>query len=134
MFLTPDALKHLAFLASDEGLRLLARIHTEDLSPANELRLLTALRKEYTGEQAGAAVEMARLKVRVHDKYGDDARHMFFTREALEQASDPLIRRYRSGIGNGYRLIDACCSIGSDAISFVRGGATVLGLDIDPVR
>jgi THUMP domain-containing protein/RNA cap guanine-N2 methyltransferase len=134
MFVGPDALKHLAFLASEEGLRLMARLTTEDLAPANELRLLTALRKEYTGEQAGAGVEMARLQIKARDKFGGDAHHMFFTREALEQASDPLIRRYRSGIGNGYRLIDACCGIGSDSISFVRGGASVLGLDSDPVR
>jgi hypothetical protein len=133
MTLTLDVLH---FLASPTGERLLGRLAAEDLSDANTLRLLTALRREYAPEQAGAALEMARLRLKAVDKFGTDAARLFFTRPALEQASDPLIRdwRARNTPLNGRGLVDACCGIGADSLAFARGGATVLGLDIDPLR
>jgi SAM-dependent methyltransferase len=62
---------------------------------------------------------------------------MFFTREALEQASDPLISRFRSGLIDPLAdtgLIDTCCGIGTDSLAFARRGYIVMGLDSDPVR
>src|SRR5262245_12578178 len=91
-------LDHLTFLAASGGEALLERLTQEDLSEGNTLRLLTALRRDYPAEQAGAALEMARLRLKAVDKFGDDARRMFFTREALEQASDPLVRTYRAKV------------------------------------
>jgi SAM-dependent methyltransferase len=127
-------LNDIQYLASRSGERLLERLATEDLSDANTLRLLTALRKDYTADQARAGLEMARLRLKAVDKFGDDASRMFFTREALEQASDPLVRRYRAALIGGRSIIDACCGIGADSLAFARSGADVLGLDIDPVR
>jgi hypothetical protein len=133
-------LDDLDFLASESGARLLERLATENLSDANTLRLLTTLRREFTAEQAGAALEMARLRLNAVEKFGDDARRMFFTREALEQASHPLVREYRArtlippAYDGTYRVIDAGCSIGADSLAFAAAGADVLGLDIDPVR
>jgi 2-polyprenyl-3-methyl-5-hydroxy-6-metoxy-1,4-benzoquinol methylase len=152
----------LYFLESAQGERLLARLADVDLSETNTLRLLTQVRKEYTAEQAGAALEMARLRLKAVDKFGDDARRLFFTRDALEQASDPLVRRYRAnvltppplpdkraalpvarqaGSGEGglpsiiaMSIVDAGCGIGADSLAFAQVGADVLGLDIDPVR
>ena len=124
----------LSFLTSPSGESLLTRIADEDLSDANTLRLLTSLRKDHSPENAGAALELARLRKRAVEKFGDDAQMMFCTREALEQASDPLIRRYRSAFVSGQRMVDVCCSIGSDALSFAQGGAEVLGIDNDPLR
>jgi SAM-dependent methyltransferase len=127
-------LSTLPFLASPSGESLLTRLADEDLSDANSLRLLTRLRKDHSPENAGAVLELARLRKSAEAKFGDDAQKLFFTREALEQASDPLIRRYRSTFVNGLRVLDVCCSIGSDALAFARSGADVLGLDIDPLR
>lgn len=138
-------LESLHFLASSEGERLLARLAGEDLSDANTLRLLTALRKDYAPDEAGAALELARLREKAVEKFGDDARRMFFTRSALEQASDPLVRDYRSGavqpsepsetqVDDGLDIVDVCASIGSDSLAFARTGACVLGIDLDPVR
>jgi SAM-dependent methyltransferase len=59
---------------------------------------------------------------------------MFFTREALEQASDAQIRQYRSRSVKQQRIVDVCCSIGSDALAFAASGNDVLGIDIDPLR
>ncbi len=128
------------FLASRSGTRLLERLTGEDLSETNTLRLLTNLRRDVYPQQAAAALEMARLRVRGADKFGEDAQHMFFTREALEQASDPLVRQYRARalisphFQDTYRVVDAGCSIGADSLAFAVVGADVLGLDIDPVR
>jgi SAM-dependent methyltransferase len=129
-------LETLAFLASPAGETLLNRLTAEDLSEANTLRLLTALRREYAPEQAGAALEMARLRLKAVDKFGADAARLFFTRPALEQASDPRIRDWRTRNTDvvGQDVVDGCCGIGADSLAFARGGASVLGLDIDPLR
>jgi hypothetical protein len=133
-------LPNLEFLTSAKGQQLLERLAGENLADAHTLRLLTVLRKDHTAEQAGSALEMARLRVKAVSKFDDDAHQMFFTRDALEQASDPLVRAYRArdlippnheGI---YSLIDAGCGIGADSLAFASTGADVLGLDIDPVR
>jgi 2-polyprenyl-3-methyl-5-hydroxy-6-metoxy-1,4-benzoquinol methylase len=131
-------LDDLNFLASESGEGLLERLANEDLSDANTLRLLTTVRRDFTAEQAGAALEMARLRLKAVEKFGDDAHRMFFTREALEQASDPLVRQYRAREfippNHVYRVIDAGCGVGADSLAFAAAGADVLGLDIDPVR
>lgn len=127
------------FLQSAAGERLLERLRTDDLSDANALRLMTVLRKDYGAREAAVAVEMARLRLQAAEKFGADAARLLFTRAALEQASDPLIRRWRADLTSDYaRVYDACCGIGSDSLAFagaypLREGG-VLGLDIDPVR
>lgn len=130
----PITIDTLPFLASAAGEQLLARLSTEGLSDANTLRLLTALRKAYSPEEAGAALELARLRQSAVEKFGGDARRMFFTREALEQASDPQIRQYRSQSVRMQRIVDVCCGIGSDSFAFARAGGEVLGIDLDPLR
>lgn len=131
MTITPATL---AFLTSDAGARLLENLAAEDLSDANTLALLTRLRRDYSPEQAGAALEQARLRVKAADKFGADAARMFFTRPALEQASDLLARRYRAQAAAGLDVVDAGCGIGADALALARAGGRVLGLDIDPLR
>lgn len=128
------ALSDIQFLASDTGARLLERLAAEDLSEAATLRLITNLRKDYTANQASAAVEMARLRIKAADKFGADASVMFFTRDALEQASDPLIRHYRASQITAPHLIDACCGIGADSLSLAASGSDVTGIDLDAVR
>ncbi|MBI5669998.1 MAG: methyltransferase domain-containing protein [Chloroflexi bacterium] len=129
-------LNDITFLASPSGETLLERLAGEDLSDANTLKLVTQLRKGYTPEQVRAALEMARLRLKAVDKFGDAARRMFFTREALEQASDPQVRQYRARRLAAYAasVVDAGCGIGADSLAFASIGMSVLGLDIDPVR
>lgn len=131
MTLTPDTL---AFLAGDDGARLLATLAAEDLSDAHTLALLTRLRREHAPDIASAALEQARLRLKAAEKFGADAARMFFTRAALEQASDPLARRYRAQAAAGLDVVDAGCGLGADALALARAGARVLGLDIDPLR
>ena len=127
-------LDDLTFLTSTAGESLLALLATEDLSDRNTLALLTRLRKTYTGEQAGAAVTMARLRAKGAGKFGADAARMFFTDDALQQASNPLVRDYRAQKTVGISVLDVCCGIGADSLAFAKNGTQVIGLDIDPVR
>lgn len=127
----------LDFLLSPSGAQVLEDLAHGDLSAGAILPLLTRLRKLLKAEQAGAAVEQAELRHKAVAKFGPDASKMLFTRDGLEQASDPGIRRYRAeqasqrGLGS---IIDACCGIGTDAIAFAQAGHPVLGLDRDPLR
>ena len=125
------------FLASPVGAQVLFDLSDADLSPAAILPLLTRLRKTLTPEQAGSAVEQAELRRKAAAKFGADAPKMLFTRDGLEQASDPSIRRYRASQASQYgigAIIDACCGIGTDALTFAQAGHAVLGLDFDPLR
>jgi protein-L-isoaspartate O-methyltransferase len=127
----------LDFLTSEAGSALLARLAEADLSEASTLKLITQLRKTHTLQQASAALTTARLRQQAEHKFGDDAHRMLFTDAALQQASDPLIRAYRAGaagITDDLRVLDVGCGIGSDSIAFARAGATVRGVDIDPLR
>ncbi len=110
------------------------RLASEDLSESSTLRLLTALRKDYTPDQSRAALEMAQLRLKAVDKFGTDTSTMFFTKDALEQASDPLIRNYRASQIGAKRIIDACCGMGADSLALAAAGADVIGIDQDEVR
>jgi hypothetical protein len=125
----------LHYLVTPSAGAILDRLAHSDLGDAHTLRLIETLRRETSAERAGALLELARLRLKAADKFGADAARMFFTREALEQASDPAVRDWRAGWARaGEPLLDACCSIGSDALAFARAGAVVTALDNDPVR
>jgi SAM-dependent methyltransferase len=127
-------LADLDFLTSDSGARLLARLAGEDLSDANTLALLTALRRDYSADQARAALTLAQLRRKAENKFGPEAQRMFFTAAALEQASDPRISRWRAQTAAGLRAVDAGCGIGTDTLALAAVGADALGLDNDPLR
>lgn len=127
-------LDDLTFLASPAGEALLTRLSADDLSDANTLRLLTALRRDHTAAEAGAALALARLRHKAVDKFGADAARMFFTADALEQASDPRIRAYRAQFAAALSVVDAGCGIGADSLAMSAADADVLGLDTDAVR
>lgn len=124
----------LLFLQSELGRGLLAELAEADLSDSNQLRLLTQLRQQVDGPQAAVALTMALLRKKAESKFGEAASNMFFTQSALEQASDPLVRVYRTQQIAGERVLDVCCGIGSDTSAFALAGFTAHGIDIDPVR
>jgi len=127
-------LDDVAFLVSDRGKLVLADYATVDVAEANTLRLLTELRKSLTLEQASAILTTIRLRQKAVDKFPEVADKLLFTDDSLQQASDPRIRQYRSQLFSPRSVLDLCCSIGSDALTFAQAGHSVLGLDIDPVR
>lgn len=127
-------LKQLAFLSSPSGEQLLETLANDDLSEANRLRLLTRLRRQYAPDDAAAALTLAMLRQQAVGKFGEDAGRLFFTPDALEQASDPLVRAYRARAAAGRSVVDAGCGIGADSLAMAQAGGEVLGLDLDPVR
>ncbi len=124
-------------LQSPAGAALLAELETVDLSEANTLRLLTALRKHHPADLAAAALETTRLRLKGHAKFGERAATMFFTRDALEQATDQRISRYRFGSAHlqGQIAGDFGCSIGGDTLALAESTVEqVVGVDLDPLR
>ncbi len=123
----------LIFLTSSRGEKLLHELAQVDLD-ADLIKRVTTLRREYDAEQVNAAMTQARLRRKAVEKFGMDAARMFFTADALEQASDPLIRAYRADIVQGTEVLDLCCGIGADALAFGRTNLQVTGVDYDQTR
>jgi SAM-dependent methyltransferase len=106
-----------------------------DLPLTEERRLadLERLRRLYPPERAAAALEQAWLRRRAAGKFAL-ADRMYFTREALEQASGELVAAHVAGRFAGQATVaDLCCGIGGDTIALARV-APVIAIDRDPVR
>ncbi len=106
-----------------------------ELTPTEEsfLTSLTRLQKQYPSELAKAALETAVLRVRARSKFSR-AEAMYFTREALEQASGEMISRYRAERYARFASVaDLGCSIGGDTLGLAGHGA-VAAVDLDPLR
>jgi hypothetical protein len=108
---------------------------TSELNPqeASFLRHFEALSRRYPSNLARAALEIAILRQEAGDKY-PFAERMYFTRPALEQASNYIISTYRARRFSGFdRLFDLGCSIGSDTLALAAQAPTT-GIDLDPLR
>lgn len=91
------------------------------------------LSRHYPPELAKAALEIAILRKQAVGKF-PQAAQLYFTREALEQASSSIISSYRAKRYQGYsRVLDLGCSIGSDSIA-LAAVTQVVGLDNDYLR
>lgn len=112
---------------------LLDDLARADLSAANTLSLLTHLRKTYAPDLAAAALETAQLRHKAIAKFEQAAR-MFFTAEALQQATPQPVAEYHAMLLTDFaRVADLGCSIGGDALA-IGQKTPVLGIDLDPVR
>jgi SAM-dependent methyltransferase len=130
----------LDWLQTPEGGRLL--VHAAQAwadHPGDPVRVASVvLRLEPDAEKAAAATTQARLRERAIAKFGDAAPLMFFTPDALEQATrsrvaDHRAARLAAAIPEG-SVIDLGCGIGGDLLAFSRAGLVAAGIDQDPVR
>lgn len=106
------------------------------LSPteAGFLACFEQLRKRHPAELAKAAVETTLLRIRARDKFSQ-ADRMYFTREALEQATSEAVAGYRALRFEPFKHVaDLCCGIGGDALALAATGLTVDAVDSDPLR
>jgi len=118
-------------------------------SPAGEAALLEAatlapdeaaylkaherLRKRYPADLAQAAIETVLLRRKAARKFAHPE-GMFFTRDALEQATTEPLARYRAARFAGLGVVaDLCCGIGGDALALARV-AHVIAVDRDPLH
>ncbi len=121
-------------LLTVEGRSALAIARELNPSESTVLNCLDRLRKSFDPDLARAAVEMVLLRERARAKFAR-AGEMFFTREALEQASGEIIAAYRAKRFASYaRVADLCCGIGADAIVLGSAGRSVVAVESDPVR
>lgn len=102
------------------------------------VRAASALRRtEGNAERAAAALTQVSLRERARAKFGDDAARMYFTPDALEQATRSRVAAHRAAriaIAGPNAVIDLGCSIGGDLVALSRAGLTAAGVDLDPVR
>ena len=121
------------WLLSSEGQRALAEAADLPLTDASRLADLTRLRRVYPPDQAAAALETARLRRLAAAKFTLAGR-MYFTREALEQATGEVVAaRAASRFARFGRVADLCCGIGGDTIALARV-TRVVAVERDPVR
>jgi SAM-dependent methyltransferase len=120
-------------LKSDAGQRALhdaCNLHPKEV---DFLRHYTSLCRKYPVDLARAALEIAVLRERAREKI-PFAEGLYFTKEALEQASAWEVSTYRVERYRSYPLlVDLGCSVGGDTLA-LAGIAPVLGVDIDPLR
>ena len=92
-----------------------------------------ALSRDFPAELAKAALEIAILRREAALKFPQAGR-MYFTREALEQASPSEVSVYQAGRYHAFgALADLGCSIGGDTFS-LSAAAPTIGIDLDPLR
>ena len=106
-----------------------------DMQPkeADFLTLFGRMKQHYPSDLGRAALETAILRVSAGDKF-PAANRMYFTREALEQATSFAIASYRASRYRAFsQLVDLGCSIGGDTLA-LAGLAPTLGIDLDPLR
>ncbi len=106
-----------------------------DLEPREQdfLQHFETLKRHIPASLARAALETAILRREATRKF-PFADSLYFTREALEQASSWEVAAYRASRYQGYaRLVDLGCSIGSDTLALAQVAPTI-GIDRDPLR
>lgn len=123
-------------LLEPDGQRLLAEV-TDRAGTEADLALGTRLRRSFDIDLVAAAVTQAHLRGRARAKLGADAARLYFTHEALEQATRARVADHRAQrlAGTGTRsVLDLGCGIGADLLAYARAGLRVHGVDQDPVR
>lgn len=124
------AFRSLLTPAGQEALQAAAVLQPRE---ADFLTHFQTLQRSYPDEPARAALEIAILRGEAGAKF-PFAEKMYFTREALEQASAWQVATYRA---ERYRLFDLAldlgCSVGGDTLA-LAGAAVTLGIDLDPLR
>lgn len=105
------------------------------LNPREEdfLRHFQVIERRFPADIVRAALETAILRREATQKF-PFAEKMFFTRQALQQASRWEIAVYRAARYADFDIaLDLGCSIGSDTLA-MAGVVFTIGLDIDPLR
>jgi SAM-dependent methyltransferase len=121
-------------LVAPDGQAVLAAAAALGPTEATFLRCFEQLRKRNPPTLAKAALETLLLREKARAKFSH-ADRMYFTREALEQASGSLVSRYRATRFTQFgAVLDLCCGIGADTIALAAAGCRVEARDWDNLR
>ncbi len=133
---TPSTLseEEARYLVTPEGARLLEEVAS---LPGDTPQRVLALRKRgFEPGIASAALAVAEARHRARFRFADAAR-LFFTPDALAQATSPVIASYHAAClaaSGAKTVVDLGCGVGMDTLALAREGLTVLALERDPAR
>ncbi len=94
-------------------------------------------RAESDADRAAAALTQVELRVKAVGKLGDEALRLYYTPDALEQATRRRVADHRAArvaAAEPGSVVDLGCGIGADLMAFARAGLTAAGVELDPVR
>jgi hypothetical protein len=128
------------FLLSPPGreaaAELAASLDDSTLDDAHLPTRLTSLRRRFAPQEAGALMALARLRRAAAAKF-PEADRLFFTAEALEQATTRAIAGARAAWIDAHAppgpVLDLGCGIGGDMLALARL-RPVIAYETDPVR
>ena len=123
-------------LLAPEGQDLLAEVEAR-AGVESDLALGTRLRRSHSAELVAAALTQHELRTKANSKFGDDAARMYYSHDALEQATRATVARTRARrlkAAGVTAVVDLGCGIGGDLVAFARAGLRVRGVERDPVR
>lgn len=124
------------FLLSPVAQVALATLKERDLAETQTLAVLQSLRRQFTAVEAGALLSLARVRQRARAKF-PAADRLFFTAEALEQATAWPIAQWRAAWLDQQAppgaLLDLGCGIGGDLLALAQR-RPVIAFETDPVR
>lgn len=121
-----------AWLVSVAGREWLARAEGWRAEGTRDpLRLLKALRKDLSATRAGLVVEQLDLRLRAARKF-PRANELFFTRQALEQATDATLAAWKATRFRSLkRCVDLCCGVGGDLMALAGAANGAVGVERD---
>jgi SAM-dependent methyltransferase len=97
------------------------------------------LRQSGTADEVAVAIELVRARREAVTKFGEQADWLIADRQGVQQASSLAVARHKASrvleaVGQGGRVLDACCGIGGDTIALAEACLSVTAVDIDPIR
>jgi SAM-dependent methyltransferase len=124
------------FLLSERGRAAAKALAAAPRDEASLPAQLADLRRRYSGAEAGALLALVRLRRQAEAKFPEAGR-LFFTTEALEQATARPIAAHRAAWLDRHAppgpVLDLGCGIGGDALALARV-RPVVAYDLDPLR
>ena len=115
----------------------LLRTAKSALDSESELTVGTRLRRDHDAELVASALTQVRLRAKAAAKFGPAAASMYFTADALEQATRQTVARHRARRVREHDIasaIDLGCGIGGDLIALAHAGVAADGVDLEPLR
>lgn len=122
-------------MISPAGLDAVGRV-THDLDDGrDELAISTRLRSTIDdADRRAVAISAGVARRRARHRW-PDADQLLFTREGLEQASDPEVSHWRARrFPTGSATMDLCAGVGGDTLALGEQVTAVTAVDIDPGR
>jgi SAM-dependent methyltransferase len=123
------------WLVGEEGLASVAVACADLADGADALALGTRLRRDGLDAGRAAAVVAAAAARRRASGRWPDADRLLFTREGLEQASDPRVSTWRARrFGDTGSVEDRAAGCGGDTLALAEAGPHVTAIDTDAAR